>query len=86
MLRCIVSMLLRKPQHRRFVHMKVVLDLGRRPEARFLGVMGGEYLRDEEVRGSCKPSLRRLDTCICPSQCGDDCEESLSGMNTVVQL
>ena len=29
--------------------LQVVLDLGRRPEARFLGVMGGEYLRDEEV-------------------------------------
>lgn len=29
--------------------MQVVLDLGRRPEARFLGVGGGEYLRDAEV-------------------------------------
>jgi hypothetical protein len=28
---------------------QVVLDLGRRPEARFLGVGGGEYLRDAEV-------------------------------------
>lgn len=27
----------------------MVLDLGRRPEARFLGVGGGEYLRDAEV-------------------------------------
>jgi hypothetical protein len=30
-------------------HSQVVLDLGRRPEARFLGVGGGEYLRDAEV-------------------------------------
>lgn len=29
--------------------LEVVLDLGRRPEARFLGVAGGEYLRDEEI-------------------------------------
>ena len=28
---------------------KVVLDLGRRPEARFLGVAGGEYLREDET-------------------------------------
>ena len=28
---------------------QVVLDLGRRPEARFLGGHGGEYLRDREV-------------------------------------
>eukprot|EP00798_Chlamydomonas_sp_ICE-L_P015819 gene15819-21938_t len=29
--------------------LEVVLDLGRRPEARFLGIPGGEYLRDEEI-------------------------------------
>ncbi|EIE25295.1 hypothetical protein COCSUDRAFT_13766, partial [Coccomyxa subellipsoidea C-169] len=29
--------------------LEVVLDLGRRPEARFLGVGGGEYLRDAEI-------------------------------------
>lgn len=28
---------------------QVVLDLGRRPEARFLGGRGGEYLREAEV-------------------------------------
>lgn len=28
---------------------QVVLDLGRRPEARFAGATGGEYLRDEEA-------------------------------------
>ena len=28
---------------------QVVLDLGRKPEARFAGSLGGEYLRDEEV-------------------------------------
>lgn len=28
---------------------QVVLDLGRRPEARFAGAVGGEYLRDEEA-------------------------------------
>jgi hypothetical protein len=28
---------------------QVVLDLGRRPEARFLGKPGGEYLREAEV-------------------------------------
>ena len=28
---------------------QVVLDLGRKPEARFAGAVGGEYLRDEEV-------------------------------------
>ena len=32
------------------MHTQVVLDLGRRPEARFLGVGGGEYLREAEVR------------------------------------
>lgn len=41
---------------KRQVRLQVVLDLGRRPEARFLGVMGGEYLRDDEVRGSYIPS------------------------------
>lgn len=29
--------------------LQVVLDLGRRPEARFAGATGGEYLREEEV-------------------------------------
>ncbi|GFH22563.1 P-loop containing nucleoside triphosphate hydrolase, partial [Haematococcus lacustris] len=29
--------------------LEVVMDLGRRPEARFQGVPGGEYLRDAEV-------------------------------------
>ncbi|KAL0032365.1 hypothetical protein WJX79_007203 [Trebouxia sp. C0005] len=29
--------------------LEVVLDLGRRPEARFAGAVGGEYLRDEEI-------------------------------------
>lgn len=28
---------------------QVILDLGRRPEARFLGKVGGQYLRDNEV-------------------------------------
>ncbi len=28
---------------------QVILDLGRRPEARFLGKAGGQYLRDNEV-------------------------------------
>ena len=32
---------------------QVVLDLGRRPEARFLGDGGGDYLREEEVRRVC---------------------------------
>lgn len=31
---------------------QVVLDLGRRPEARFLGIPAGEFLREEEVRGA----------------------------------
>lgn len=31
---------------------QVVLDLGRKPEARFAGAVGGEYLRDEEVSQS----------------------------------
>lgn len=31
--------------------LEVVLDLGRRPEARFLGERGGEYLREQEVGG-----------------------------------
>lgn len=30
--------------------LEVVLDLGRRPEARFLGQAGGQYLREAEVR------------------------------------
>lgn len=29
--------------------LEVVLDLGRRPEARFLGTQGGEYLREQEI-------------------------------------
>lgn len=29
---------------------QVVLDLGRRPEARFLGESGGQYLRNIEVK------------------------------------
>ncbi|KAL3132664.1 Uncharacterized protein ABBQ32_009180 [Trebouxia sp. C0010 RCD-2024] len=29
--------------------LEVVLDLGRKPEARFAGAVGGEYLRDEEI-------------------------------------
>mmetsp|Transcript_10904 Transcript_10904/g.32683 ORF Transcript_10904/g.32683 Transcript_10904/m.32683 type:complete len:564 (+) Transcript_10904:207-1898(+) len=29
--------------------LEVVLDLGRRPEARFQGMLGGEFLRDEEI-------------------------------------
>lgn len=32
-----------------FVNTQVVLDLGRRPEARFLGVPAGEFLREAEV-------------------------------------
>lgn len=32
-----------------FSVLQVVLDLGRRPEARFLGGRGGEYLREAEV-------------------------------------
>ena len=42
---------------RRSSLLEVVLDLGRRPEARFLGQAGGEYLRDGEVRAA-PPSLR----------------------------
>ena len=38
--------------------MKVILDLGRRPEARFLGVGGGEYLRDAEVSASADPKTQ----------------------------
>lgn len=34
---------------RRTSLLEVVLDLGRRPEARFLGERGGEYLREAEV-------------------------------------
>ena len=30
--------------------LEVVLDLGRRPEARFLGAPGGQFLREAEVR------------------------------------
>ena len=30
--------------------LEVVLDLGRRPEARFLGATGGQVLREAEVR------------------------------------
>ena len=33
--------------------LEVVLDLGRRPEARFLGERGGEHLREAEVGGWC---------------------------------
>ena len=29
--------------------LEVVLDLGRRPEARFLGQSGGQFLREAEV-------------------------------------
>uniref|UniRef100_A0A453K5Y6 Uncharacterized protein n=2 Tax=Aegilops tauschii subsp. strangulata TaxID=200361 RepID=A0A453K5Y6_AEGTS len=29
--------------------LEVILDLGRRPEARFLGNSGGQYLRDNEI-------------------------------------
>lgn len=29
--------------------LQVIIDLGRRPEARFLGVSGGEYLREGQV-------------------------------------
>ena len=39
------------PESNCWCRMHVVLDLGRRPEARFLGTQGGEYLRDAEVRG-----------------------------------
>lgn len=46
---------------RRAELLEVVLDLGRRPEARFLdlgnGQGGGEYLRDEEVRQLCLSPL-----------------------------
>lgn len=31
--------------------LEVVLDLGRRPEARFLGQAGGQFLREAEVGG-----------------------------------
>ena len=34
---------------RRSSLLEVILDLGRRPEARFLGQAAGEYLRDAEV-------------------------------------
>lgn len=34
---------------RRSELLEVILDLGRRPEARFLGSNGGEYLREEEI-------------------------------------
>lgn len=37
-------------QHKARIPAQVVLDLGRRPEARFLDFRGGEYLRDTEVR------------------------------------
>ena len=32
-----------------FFLLQVIIDLGRRPEARFLGVSGGEYLREGQV-------------------------------------
>ena len=38
---------------RRSSLLEVVLDLGRRPEARFLGAAGGEFLRAAEVRKAC---------------------------------
>lgn len=31
--------------------LEVVLDLGRRPEARFQGMLGGEFLREEQITG-----------------------------------
>ena len=40
--------------------LQVIIDLGRRPEARFLGVSGGEYLRDGEVSGF----LERFSVCV----------------------
>lgn len=46
----------------------MVLDLGRRPEARYLGVGGGEYLREAEVLGihvaEYAMSLHYLPCCI----------------------
>ncbi len=39
--------------------LQVIIDLGRRPEARFLGVSGGEYLRDGEVSG-----FQALSVCV----------------------
>lgn len=46
---------------------QVVLDLGRRPEARFQGMLGGEFLRDEEVRGVKTPAV--LSRSLCMSTC-----------------
>lgn len=49
---------------RRNVVSQVVLDLGRRPEARFLGVGGGEYLRDAEVPSKIFHMPRMLMLCL----------------------
>lgn len=46
-----------KCRQKAFPVQQVVLDLGRKPEARFAGAVGGEYLRDEEVSRICSGKL-----------------------------
>lgn len=54
------------------VPLQVIIDLGRRPEARFLGVSGGEYLRQEQARptSAAAPARLRLQDLLTQSGCG----------------
>ena len=53
---------------------QVVLDLGRKPEARFAGAVGGEYLRDEEVNRVRPETLTgRVDLAFMPCTIADTC-------------
>ena len=53
---------------------QVVLDLGRKPEARFAGAVGGEYLRDEEVnRVSPETLTGRVVLAFMPCTIADTC-------------
>lgn len=67
--------LVRHPQ--RASLLEVVLDLGRRPEARFLGQPGGQFLREGEVGAarcvgagpSCLHTCRALEVVLCGALC-----------------
>ncbi|MED6144175.1 hypothetical protein PIB30_013061 [Stylosanthes scabra] len=52
--------LLNEPQRAQLL--EVILDLGRLPEARYLGKEGGQYIRDSEL-GNCERAG------ICPTSC-----------------
>ena len=50
--------------------LQVVLDLGRRPEARFLGGRGGEFLREEEVTQAPDAVVGASHATACRCRCG----------------